>query len=62
MCWRKYEQQNPKLKKYLKSPVSEYPTTSNMVNGLKHFWNLHDTIFNIFIDKWEDYWVGKSFS
>ena len=44
----------------LKSPVSEGPLTSNMVNGLKHCWNLHDSTFIIFIDHCEENWIGKS--
>ena len=46
----------------LKSPVSEDPSTSNMLNGLKHCWNLNDSSFTIFIDHWERNWVGKSLS
>ena len=44
------------LDKCLKSPVSEDPLTSNMVNGPKHCWNLNDGTFTIFIDPLE----GKS--
>ena len=44
------------LDKCLKSPVSEDPLTSNMVNGPKHCWNLNDATFTIFIDPLE----GKS--
>ena len=38
------------LDKCLKSPVSEDPLTSNMVNGQKHCWNVEDSTFAIFID------------
>ena len=38
------------LDKCLKSPVSEDPSTSNMVNGQKHCWNVEDSTFAIFID------------
>ena len=38
----------------LKSPVSEGPSSINMVNGPKHFWNLNDSTFAIFIDPYED--------
>ena len=37
----------------LKSPASEDPSTSNMVNEPKHCWNLNDSTFIIFIDKCE---------
>ena len=42
-----------------KSPASEDPSTSNMVNEPKHCWNLNDSTFIIFIDKCEGNWVGK---
>ena len=38
------------LDKCLKSPVSEDTSTSNMTDVPKHYWNLHHTIFIIFID------------
>ena len=38
------------LDKGLKSPVSEDPSTSNMVNRLKHCPKLKDSTFIIFID------------
>ena len=50
------------LDKSLKSPVSENPSTSNMVNVPKHGWNLHHSTFIIFIDQCQGNWVGKSFS
>ena len=37
------------LDKCLKSPVSEDPSTSNMVNGAKHCWNLNESTFTVFI-------------
>ena len=40
--------------KYLKSLDSEDPSTSNMGNGLKHYWNLNDSTFTIFIDPCEE--------
>ena len=43
----------------LKSPVSEDPSTSNMVNGPKHCWNLNDTTITIFIDPSEDKFRSK---
>ena len=50
----------PQLHTYI--PVSEDPSTSNMVRGTKHCWNLNDTPFTIFIDHCEGSWVGKSVS
>ena len=38
------------LDKYLKNPVSEDFSTSNMVNGLKYCSKLNDSTFTIFID------------
>ena len=38
----------------LKSPVSEDPSTRNMVNGFKHCWNLNDSSFIIFFDNADD--------
>ena len=42
------------LDKCQKSPVSEDPSTSNMVNGTKHRWNLNHSTFTIFIDPCEE--------
>ena len=41
------------LNQCLKSPVSEYPSKSNMVNAPKHCSNLKDSPFTTFIDSWE---------
>ena len=41
------------LDQCLKSPVSEDPTKSNVVNAPKHCSNLRDTSFTIFINHWE---------
>ena len=46
--------------KCLKSPVFEYPSTSNVENVPKHCWNLHHSSFIIFINHWQVNWVGKS--
>ena len=46
-------------KKCIKSPVSEDPSTSNMVNVPKHCWNLRHSTFIIFIDCYQGKWVGK---
>ena len=50
------------VNKNVKSPISEYPSSNNMVNLPKHCWNLHHSIFIIVIDDWQVNWVGKSFS
>ena len=44
----------------LKSPVSEDPTKSNMVNAPKHCSNSRDTSFTIFINHWEVNCLTKS--
>ena len=46
--------------KCLKNPVSEDPSTSNMVNGPKHCCNDDDGSFTIFIDHCEHNSFGKS--
>ena len=46
----------------LKSPLSEDPSTSNMVNVPRHCWNLHHSNFVTFIDLCQGNWVGKSLS
>ena len=48
--------------KCLKSPVSEHPSTSNLVNVRKHCWNLHHRPSIKFIDHCQIKWVGKSLS
>ena len=48
--------------KCLKSPVSELFSTSNMVNGPKHCWNLHQSTFIIFIDHCQGNWIGEYLS
>ena len=50
------------LDKCLICPLSEDPPTSNMVNGLKHCWNVNGSTFAIFIDYCEGNWAGKSLS
>ena len=42
------------MDKCLKRPVSEEPSTSNMVNGPKHCLELNDTAFTILIHPCED--------
>ena len=50
------------LDKCLKSSFSEDPSTSNMADVAKHCWNLHRSIFIIFIYHCQVTWVGKSLS
>ena len=50
MYFRNYGLRKKWLDKFLKTPVSEDPSTSNMVNGPKHIRNLDDSSFTIFID------------
>ena len=50
------------LDKCLKSPNSEDPLTSDMLNGPKHCWNLNDNNFTIFIDPCEGISAPKSLS
>ena len=38
------------LDKRVKSPLSEFPSTSYMVNGQKHYSKLNDSTFAIFTD------------
>ena len=45
-----------------KSPVSDTRSTSNMVNGTKHYRNLHHRTMIIFIDHCQSNWVVKSLS
>ena len=47
------------LDQCLKSPLSEDPTKSNMVNAPKHCSNLKDTTFTIFINHLEDNCLTK---
>ena len=44
----------------LKSPFSESPSTSDMVNGANHCCNLNNSTFTIFIDHCEGNGVGKN--
>ena len=48
--------------KRLKSPVSENPSTSNIIIVHMHGSNLHHIVFIIFIDHCQVNWVGKSLS
>ena len=59
MYFRNYRLPNVRLERNQKSIASEYPRTSNMVNGPKHCWNLNGGTFVIFIDHCERNWVSK---
>ena len=50
------------LYKCLKSPISKVTSTSNMVNGLKHFWNLNESTITRLIDPCEGNSNWKSLS
>ena len=41
------------LDQRLKSPISEYPSKSNMANAPKHCSHLKDSPVTTFIDHWE---------
>ena len=49
MYFRNYELRKTWLDKCLKSTLLQYPSTSNMVNRLKHFSNLNGGTFTIFL-------------
>ena len=59
MYFRNYGFRKRWLNQYLKSPSSEDPSKSSMVNGSKHCWNLNESIFTIFIDHCEGNWLTK---
>ena len=60
MYFRNFGLQNTWLDQCLKSPVSEDPSKSNMVNVPKHCGNLKDSSFTIFIDHWEGNCLTKT--
>ena len=53
MYFRNYGFRKTLLDKCLKTRVSEDPSTSNMVSGIKQCVNVNDTYFSIFIDHFE---------
>ena len=53
MYCRNYALRKTWLDKCLKSPISEKPLTGNVVNGPKHYFNLNDSTFTMFIDQFE---------
>ena len=60
MYFRNYGLPKTLLDQCLKSPVSEDPTKSNMVNAPKHCSNLRETSFTIFINHREGTCLKKS--
>ena len=57
MYIRNYGLAKRRLDKYLKSEVSKYPSTSNMLNALKHISDHHGGFFIILIDHQEGYLI-----
>ena len=62
MYFRNYGLRKMSLDNCLKRPVSENPSTSNMVNVLKSCWNLNDNTFTIIFDNCDNKRVGNSLS
>ena len=60
MYFRNYGLPKTWLDQCVKSPVSEDPLKSNMVNAPKHCLNFKDSPFTIFISNWEDNCFTKS--
>ena len=60
MYFRNYGLPKTWLDQCLKSPVSEDPSKSNMVNAPKHCSNLKDSPLILFIDQWEGNCLTKS--
>ena len=50
MYFRSYRLEKMRLDKSLKSALSQYPSTSNMVKSIKHVSNHHGGTFIILID------------
>ena len=48
-----YRLRNTCSDKYLKGPISQDPSTTNMLNDPKHCWNLNDSTFIMFIEHCE---------
>ena len=53
MYFRNYGLPKTWLDQCVKSPVSQDPSKSNMVNASKFCSNFKDTSFTIFLDHWE---------
>ena len=59
MYFRIYRPRRTWLDKSLKAPVWENPSTSDMVNGPKHWLNINESAFIILSDHCEGNWVSK---
>ena len=53
MYFGNYELPKTWLDQCLKSPISEYPPKSNMLNDPKHSPHLKDSPLTTFLDHWE---------
>ena len=62
MYFRSYGLQKTWLDNFLKKPILEDRSRSNMANDPKDFWNLSGSAFTIFIGHCEGNWDEKSFS
>ena len=62
MSFRNYRLPNTCLCICLKSDVSVHPRIVNMLKGSKHWCNLHDSSFIIFVHHSEKISVGKRVS
>ena len=62
MYFRNYGLPKTWLDQCLKSPVSEDPSKSNMVNAPKHCSNWKEDSFTIFINHWEGNFLTKILS
>ena len=62
MYFRTYQVRKTWLDKCLKSPLSEDPSTSTMVNGSNHSTKLSESAFTIFIDPYQSTSDLKSLS
>ena len=60
MYFGNYRLRKTWLDQCVKSPVSEDPSKSNMVNAPKHCSNLNDSPFTMFINNWEGNCLTKS--
>ena len=58
--FRNYRPRKTCLDKCLKTPVWEDVSTGDMVNRLKHWFNLNESAFIILSDHCEGNWVAKS--
>ena len=59
MYFRNYGLSKTWLNHSLKSAVSDYPLTVNMLKGPKHLLNLHESIFISFFHPSQEKWFRK---